>query len=406
MAAGQALAIKTISCKPFPQLEFETRVERARRLMEQYSFDALLVTSEYNLRYFVGEASSTPIQTTRPRFLLIPMSGDVVGLVPRGVDDFWRDTTWVKTCRSWPSPNPQDEGVSTLVKTFEDLLPKAAKIGIELGTESRIGFPAGDFLRLLDAAKPKTFADASDPIFTPLRMVKSPIELDRIRTVCDITSEAFENLPAKLRPGMTEREACRIFEHEAFVRGIEKTTKVQGVSGHGGYPRYYGVPSDRVLSDGDILFIDAGFLFDYYYCDFDRHFSFGDPDPNTQAAYRTVWDATEAGIAAVKPGIPISDVWTAMSSSLNASKAEIKPTTVGRMGHSMGLWMPEPPSIHPEDKTVLVPGMILNIEPGATYASYFDGSPKIMLHEEVVVVTEAGAELLTRRASQTLPTIR
>lgn len=405
MATVQDVAIKTIACKRFPQIEFENRVERARRLMKQYSFDALLVTSEYNLRYFVGEVSSTPIQTTRPRFLLIPMSGDVVGVVPRGVDEFWQDTTWVKTCRSWPSPNPKDEGVSTLIKTFEELLPKTAKIGIELGAESRLGFPAGDFLRVMDAMKPRTFADASDPIFTPLRMVKSALEVDRIRTVCDITSEAFENLTAKLRPGMTEQEACRIFELEAFARGVEKTAKVQGVSGRGGYPRYYGVPSDRVLSDGDILFIDAGFLFDYYYCDFDRHYAFGKPDPHTEAAYQTVWDATETGIASVRPGIPISDVWTAMSKALNASKTEIKPTTVGRMGHSMGLWMPEPPSVHPEDKTMLVPGMILNIEPGATYASYFDGSPKIMLHEEVVVVTDTGAELLTRRASRSIPTV-
>ncbi|MCK1541029.1 hypothetical protein IVB12_03245 [Bradyrhizobium sp. 179] len=39
-------------------------------MMKQHSADALLLTSEYNLRYFVGEVSSTPIQTTRPRFLL------------------------------------------------------------------------------------------------------------------------------------------------------------------------------------------------------------------------------------------------------------------------------------------------------------------------------------------------
>ncbi|MCK1541028.1 hypothetical protein IVB12_03240 [Bradyrhizobium sp. 179] len=97
------------------------------------------------------------------------MIGDVIGVVPRGVDDFWQDTTWVKTCHSWPSPNPKDEGVSTLVKTFEELLPKTAKIGIELGAESRIGFPQETSCVSMDAMKPRTFADASDPIFTPLR---------------------------------------------------------------------------------------------------------------------------------------------------------------------------------------------------------------------------------------------
>lgn len=75
--------------------------------------------------------------------------------------------------------------------------------------------------------------------------------------------QTFENLTAKLRAGMKEREARRIFEFEAFARGIEKAAKVQGVSGRGGYPRYYGVPSG-ILSDGDILFVDGRFLFDYY----------------------------------------------------------------------------------------------------------------------------------------------
>ncbi|WP_407151111.1 M24 family metallopeptidase [Bradyrhizobium sp. ORS 86] len=397
--------VTTIPYVPFSQREYEDRVEQARRLMKQYAFDALLVTSEYNLRYFVGEISSTPHQTTRPRFLLIPLSGDVVGIVPTGIEEFYKETTWVKNCRSWPSPNPEDEGISTLIKAFRDLLPKHAKIGTELGAESRLGMPVADFLRLVDAIKPQTFADASDPIFTPLRMIKSPAEIDRIRIVNRIVSEAFDNLAPKLRHGMTERDACRLFELECFTRGADKTTRIQGVSGRGGYTRYYGAPSDKVLSDEDLLFIDAGCLFDYYWSDFDRHYSFGAPDPHTENAYRVVWDATEAGIAAVKPGIPICDVFAAMSDVLSGSKNRGKATTIGRMGHSMGLWMPEPPSVHPDDKTILEPGLVINIEPSTAYPSYFDGSPKVMVHEEVVVVTDNGVELLTSRAPRTIPVV-
>lgn len=405
MTATHFASIKTIRYDQFPQSEYKNRVEKAQHLMKENAFDALLVTSEHNLRYFVGEISVTPHQTTRPRFLLIPSSGEAIGIVPKGIDDFYRETTWVKTCRSWSSPNPKDEGVTTLTKALHELLPDHAKIGTELGAESRLGMPAGDFLRVLDAIKPQTFVDASDPIFTPLRMIKSPSEVDRIRTVNGIVSEAFDNLAAKLSHGMTEREACRIFELECFTRGVEKTPRIQGVSGRGGYARYYGVPSNRVLSEGDLLFIDAGCLFDYYWSDFDRHFAFGAPDPHTQEAHQVVWDATEAGINAVKPGIPICDLWTAMSDALKGAKTRGKPTTIGRMGHSMGLWMPELPSVHPDDKTILTPGMILNIEPSMTYPSYFDDSPRVMVHEEVVVVTETGADLLTTRASRTIPVV-
>ncbi len=395
-------SIKTVAYSPFPQIEYESRVENACRLMREYTIDALLVTAEHNLRYFVGEPSTTPQQTTRPRFLLILSSGEAVAIVPEGIDQFYRETTWVKNCRSWPSPNPKDEGVSALAGALRELLPEHARIGVELGAESRLGFPAGDFLRVADAIKPRTFVDASDPIFTPLRMIKSPLEVDRIRTVCGLVSEAFENLTPKLRLGMTEREVCRLFEAECFSRGVEKTSKIVGVSGHGGYTRPYGVPSDKVLSDGDLLFIDAGCLFDFYWSDFDRHFAFGAPDPHTEDAYQVVWDATEAGIAAAKPGIPICSVWSAMSAVLNGSNNRGKATNIGRMGHSMGLWMPELPSVQPDDKTILKPGMIINIEPSTSYPSYFDGSPKLMLHEEVVVVTEAGSQLLTSRASRAI----
>ncbi|WP_456744996.1 M24 family metallopeptidase [Bradyrhizobium sp. USDA 4354] len=73
-------------------------------------------------------------------------------------------------------------------------------------------------------------------------------------------------------------------------------------------------------------------------------------DPHTQDAFQSVWDATEAGIAAVKPGIPICNVWTAMSAVLNRSNSRGKATNIGRMGHSMGLWMPELPSVQPSEE--------------------------------------------------------
>ncbi|WP_198293741.1 Xaa-Pro peptidase family protein [Bradyrhizobium sp. WSM2793] len=405
MTALDVASIVTIPYAPFSQTEYENRIDQARRLMKQYAFDALLVTSEHNLRYFVGEISATPHATTRPRFLLIPSFGEIVAILPTGLAEFYEQTTWVKNYRTWPGPNPKDEGVSTLAKALAELLPGHAKIGTELGTESRLGFPVGDFLRVVDAIKPRAFADASDPIFSPLRMIKSPSEIERIRTVCRIVSEAFDTLPARLRRHMTEREACRIFELECFTRGVDKTTRISSVSGRGGYTRPYGVPTDKVLSDGDLLFIDAGCLFNYYWSDFNRNFAFGAPDPHTQDAHQLVWDATEAGIAAVKPGIPICDVWTAMSDVLNCASNRGKLTSIGRMGHSVGLWMPELPSVQADDRTILKAGMIINIEPSTIYPSYFDGSPKLMLHEEVVVVTEADAQLLTSRAARTIPVV-
>jgi Xaa-Pro aminopeptidase len=48
--------------------------------------------------------------------------------------------------------------------------------------------------------------------------------------------------------------------------------------------------------------------------------------------------------------------------------------------------------------------MVLTLEPGIAYAAT-DGSRRVMVHEENLVVTENGPELLTRRAPKTLPVI-
>ena len=73
---------------------------------------------------------------------------------------------------------------------------------------------------------------------------------------------------------------------------------------------------------------------------------------------------------------------------------------VGRMGHGLGMQLTEGPSVSPLDKTPLKVGMILTLEPGMTMAS-----GKQMVHEENIVITEDGAEYLSRRAPKELPII-
>ena len=73
---------------------------------------------------------------------------------------------------------------------------------------------------------------------------------------------------------------------------------------------------------------------------------------------------------------------------------------VGRLGHGLGMQLTEQPSNTPSDGTVLQPGMVLTLEPGMTFAP-----ARQMVHEENLVVTEDGAEWLTRRGPRDLPVI-
>ena len=73
---------------------------------------------------------------------------------------------------------------------------------------------------------------------------------------------------------------------------------------------------------------------------------------------------------------------------------------MGRLGHGLGMNLTEGPSHKPGDETPLEPGMVITIEPGMEFAP-----GKLMVHEENVLITEAGAELLSRRAPPEMPVI-
>src|SRR5260221_259602 len=150
-------------------------------------------------------------------------------------------------------------------------------------------------------------------------------------------------------------------------------------------------PTDRKLRQGDILLIDTGAKYAGYYCDFDRNIAIGPPPVAAKRVQDALWRATEAGIAAAVPGNTAADVFAAQAKVLEADGMPIG--NVGRFGHGLGKVMTEFPSNKPIDKTPLRPGMVLTIEPSATY-----GADKILVHEENLVITKGKPDLLTRRA--------
>jgi len=115
-------------------------------------------------------------------------------------------------------------------------------------------------------------------------------------------------------------------------------------------------------------------------------------------AQETVWQATEAGLTTARPGATFADLFHAMQGVMAAGGAA--DANVGRLGHGLGMQLTEFPSITPWDRTLLVPGMVLTLEPGMEFAP-----GRMMVHEENLVVREGGPELLTVRAPRELPVI-
>lgn len=395
---------------PFTTDEYKARVARLQEMMERARLDAVFVTSEANFQYLTGFSSPTWVNLTRPRYCVVPRTRDPFIVSPTTNLVIIERTSWIRDVRSWVAPRPADDGISLLADGLRSCLGKHGRVGAELGPESRMAFPVGDFLRLRELLAPADVADG-DALLRKARMIKSPGEVARIRHVCQIASAAFAALPGKVKPGDTERDACDRLKVDLIRRGADSTPYVCGQSGPGGYPCINLAPSARKLRAGDVFTIDTGSTFDGYFCDFNRQWGVGRVPRKIRNAYEIVWRAAEAGIAAVRPGRRLNDVWRAESEQMagetapDGGRVELAP--LGRMGHGVGMHMCEPPSVNAEDETVLAPGMTITIEPimGYTVAGPNGPERRVMITEENVVVTETGCELLTRRAPPELPMI-
>ena len=190
----------------------------------------------------------------------------------------------------------------------------------------------------------------------------------------------------------------RKFQADLLIRGADKTPYTAIGSGRGGYESIIMGPTTRRLRKGDIFLIDTGARYDGYFCDFDRNYSIGKTPDNVRHIHDFLFRATDAGIKAARPGNTAADVFKAQARVL--TDAGIQLGNVGRFGHGLGKVLTEPPSNKIGDETPLVPGMVLTIEPNAMY-----GDGKILVHEENLVVTEANAKLLSRRAPREIPEI-
>ena len=373
----------------FPTLEFEKRVTRAQQLMHEQKLDALVVTAPPNFRYFSGLETQFWESPTRPWFILVPRTGAPIAVVPEiSAPEVQR--TWIKDVRSWPAPRPKDDGLSLLASVIASTERTWGRVGWELGREMTLRMPVIDFLALQDSCRGVEFVDGS-PTLWKARQVKSQLEIDHLRYICRLASVAYEALAERTWSGQSEMEIAREARVLLHELGADSVPFLPVISGRDGVSQIVCGPGKRTVADGDLIFIDTGATFDGYFCDFDRIYSVGRLSSEAKKAHEALWQATEAALRALRPGQTAHDLWAIMSPILEAAGA--RGNNVGRLGHGLGLQLTEPPSNMPGDFTVLQSGMVMTIEPGMEFAP-----GKMIVHEENVVITEEGCELLTLRA--------
>jgi Xaa-Pro aminopeptidase len=380
---------------PLPRAEHAARRDALQRRMARAGIDALLLTTPADVFYVTGFLTRFWESPARPWFVVLPAAGEPVAVIP-AIGAPLMARTGLADIRTWPAPRPGDDGIGLLAETLRETVPQDGRVGVPMGAETHLRMPLADFEALRARLQPRAFTDATE-IVHRVREIKSAAEIDAIRTICTIAGRAFDAVPARVREGQPLDAVFRDFQVSLLQEGADWVAYLAGGAGQGGYGDVISPAGPDPLRSGDVLMLDTGAVRGGYFCDFDRNFRLGPLDPDTVRAQHALFDATEAALDSARPGMTAADLHAVMHGFL--TRAGVEPAD-GRLGHGLGLALTEWPSFTPLDRTPLRAGMVLTLEPGVTL-----GPGRMLVHEEVIALTETGATLLSPRAPRDMPGI-
>ena len=368
--------------------EYRARLARAQALMAEAGLTALLLTTEPEVRYFTGYLTRFWESPSRPWFLIVPLAGDPIAVIP-SIGAALMSQTWVDDIRTWQAPDLVDDGVSLLADTLAGVCGKSGAIGMPSGHETHVRMPHADLLRLVSMLPQNKVTDDAG-IMRRLRMVKSEREITKIRHACQIAGRAFDRVPEIAGEGVPLESVFRQFQILCLEEGADWVPYLAGGAGRDGYGDVISPATTAPLQTGDILMLDTGLVWDGYFCDFDRNFAIGQPSDTACAAHDKLMAAVQAGADAARPGATARDVFYAMDAIVTGGAGA---SDAGRLGHGLGMQLTEGLSFIAGDDTVLETGMVLTLEPGIEVAP-----DCILVHEEDIVITAGAPEFLSPRA--------
>ena len=219
--------------------------------------------------------------------------------------------------------------------------------------------------------------------------MKDAGEVDRLRRAAAIADHALASVMSDLPPAVTERDIARRLEAVMVGNGADEPSFPTIVAAGPNSARPHAVPSERPLSNGDLLVVDMGARVDGYGSDMTRSFVVGSFTAETEEIYQRVAEAQEAGVAAVRDGVAARTVDQVCRELL--TDAGMGDEFIHGTGHGIGLEIHEEPFLSAQnDDDLLVAGQVVTVEPGV----YRSGVGGVRI-EDSVIVTADGCQPIT-----------
>jgi Xaa-Pro aminopeptidase len=366
-----------------PSAALERRHAAVRDELQAASLNALIVTSLTNINYLTNFSGSAAT---------VVLTSDVVYFL---TDSRYTTTVSQSQSSAWACPGLElvlVEGSYDATLAHLLAMRAIAHGGFEAAhlTVNRLQW----LEKTLESVGASTELVATEGIVEQRRVVKDAYEIGVLKEAGLRLSKVAADVLDIVRGGLTERAMAfaieRRMHEEGFSRPAFETIVASGPNAALPHAR----PTERKLTEGDLVVLDFGGVYDSYCVDLTRTVCLGGASQRVREVYDAVRAAHDAAVAAVGPGQSRFAIDGAARERL--TQAGMGDAFGHGTGHGLGIDVHEDPRIVRRRPDVdarhelVRPGMVFTIEPGAYFPDW--GGVRI---EDDVLVTDTGVELLT-----------
>lgn len=238
-------------------------------------------------------------------------------------------------------------------------------------------------------------------------------DLNNMKYACSLAIQTINEVAKHILPGVTTKQLDKI-----AYDFIKNNNAKPAFLNYGGYKHtlctsvneeiVHGIPSERVLKDGDIITIDCGVYYKGYNSDCARTFGVGNISDELKKLIAVTEQSFYEGIKNIKAGSYVGDISYAVQSYVEKHGYSVVREMVG---HGVGKTLHEEPDIpnfgRPSTGERFVAGQTVAVEPmvnlGKRHVKFMpDGWTCIALdlkpsahYENTILITENGVEILT-----------
>ena len=359
------------------------RTEQRARLfavLQEKGLDAAVMTSYQAVSYFAGTNIIT--QTALPERLefCVLFADGTAALLLCNIE-----TGMAITQTDIEDVNEYVEFAILPALALADLLKERGLVRGRIGIESR-RLHSEAYLDLRKALPDVELVPLDEEV-EEVQSVKTPDELEKLRSAAQTTLQAVLDAAGRAQPGVSELSVAADISAQMTRRGGIYVFMVfsSGRRALGAHVE----AADLPLEEGTIWRVDLGSrFFEVINSDLARVGVVGTPSARQSEIMAALHAIQQAGFAVIEPGRPACDVFRAVEREFATQSL---PFFMPHVGHGLGIGLHEAPILEPNNTTPLEPGMVVNVEPMIR----LDDEGECYHTEDLAHVTADGYELLT-----------